>query len=75
MSTPNVSGTVTFEYGSDGDDMTRVGIAEAALADWRTFVGDPAAELPWNTSITVEFPDEYGKRPAATVTIRWERTA
>lgn len=73
MSGSEVGGSVTFEYEPTElrEAMTRESLAQAALADWRSFIGDPTAELPWNTSIAAEF----GPRPTAIVTIRWERTA
>ena len=66
----NTSGTLVLEYNGIGADMSRDEIVKAALGDWRSFVGNELANLPWSTSIAVH---SRSGSCDATVTIRWER--
>jgi hypothetical protein len=71
MASEKISGMVTFEYNeATSADTTRAGILEAAQEDWRAFIGDPEAELPWNTSVKTEIREGTA---TTLVTIRWER--
>jgi hypothetical protein len=81
------SGVIEFRY--TGTRLTRAGIADAALADWREFLNDETVEdLPWNTSILVRsieaetVSEGYTTttvavltRYEALVTVRWERSS
>jgi len=52
------------------DQSSQAEIVEAARSVWRAFVGEPLAELPWNTSIEVL---ASAKGFDSTVTMRWEK--
>ena len=73
MGTEKISGTVTFEYNeADYTDATRAGILKDALDDWRNFIEDPEADLPWTTSVKTEIREGSA---TTVVTIRWDRNA
>ena len=65
-----VSGSIEFEYHGNAADLKRDALAEMALADWRDFIEDPEAALPWNTSFKGCVHEGSFE---ATAVIRWER--
>lgn len=65
-------GSIEFEYTGVADSVQRDTLATLALADWRRFVGDPEAALPWNTSFKVQVHEAVFE---AVVSVRWERVS
>jgi hypothetical protein len=65
-------GSIEFEYSGSSAAPERDKLVEMALADWRAFIDDPEAALPWNTSLKVLCHEGSFE---ATATIRWERVA
>lgn len=73
------TGVITFQYHYNQSTLSRSDIETAALSDWRSFVGDPEAELPRDWSMTIDPESElttdtgrtFTSRYQVQVTIRW----
>lgn len=73
------TGVITFRYYYSPAMLSRSEIEGAALADWRSFIGDDEAELPrdWSMTVVPEMETTSGtgstitSRHEVEVTIRW----